>query len=392
MLVSALGYAVDLFDLILFTVVRPASLADLHVTDTLGVGALLLNLQSAGLIVGGLLWGILADRHGRLKVLFGSITVYSLANLANALVTTVPQYAALRFLSGLGLAGELGVAITLVSEMVPTGSRTRGTILVTAIGVLGGLSAAIVASFVGWRLAFAIGGALGLGLLVARLRTRESGLFLEVRETTERRGRLRDLFGSPRRALLFLLCILVAVPNWFDAGILLTFAPELATAAGVTGPVSVAIAVVLAYVGLGAGAVLAGLLSDRLRSRRWAIVGFVVGFAAVVDLFVLPRGMPPDWYYALLFLGSFTTGYTAIAVLVTAEQFGTNLRATATASMPNLVRGSVIPLTTALVLLAPSVGLLNATLALGTGTALLALVALRSIPETYGRDLRFLED
>lgn len=388
---SSLGYAVDLFDLILFTVVRIPSFADLHVADTVGVGALLLNLQSAGLILGGFLWGTLSDRLGRVRVLFGSIALYSVANLANGFVTDVTQYGILRFLSGVGLAGEFGIAVTLLSEVLPVGSRAYGTIFVTAVGVVGGLSAGLAASALGWRAAFMVGGGLGLALLVLRFRLRESPLFLRVKDERIPRGNLRAFFADGRRARNFLACVLIGVPNWFSGGILLTFAPELAQRAGATGTVSVATAVVLAYVGLGAGAALAGVLSERIGSRRWAIFSFMGAYALVVDLFLLPHGMPVAWYYALLFFSSFTTGYTALAVLVTSEIFGTNFRGTATTAMPNLVRGSVIFLTIALVALTPSMGLLNAALAVGTIVALLALLALRSIPETFGKSMAFVE-
>ncbi|HUR67836.1 MAG TPA: MFS transporter [Candidatus Thermoplasmatota archaeon] len=392
-LVSALGYFVDLYDLVVFSVVRVASLAELGVAGdaALSTGVLLLDLQSVGLLVGGILWGVLADRRGRVRVLFASIALYSVANMANAFVTSVPQYAALRFIAGVGLAGELGVAVTLVSESLPRAARTYGPMLVIAIGVMGALAAALTGGLLPWRVAYLLGGALGLALLALRLRLSESGLFADARGA--QRGDLRLLVSSRRRLGTLARLVLVGVPNWFVAGILVAFSPEIARELGATGAVTAAQAVVASYLGYGAGTLLWGYVSQRARTRWWVCVGGVIGLAASMFACLLVRGMPPLYYYATMFAAAASVSHLTIVLSMTTELFGTNLRATATTSVPNFVRASVIPMTLAFALLGttPALGLVIGALLVGTAVALVALAALRGLPETWGRDLDFIE-
>lgn len=393
--VGALGYLVDLYDLVLFSVVRVESLTDLGLTpdEVLSKGVLLLNLQNAGLLIGGFLWGILADKRGRVTVLFASIALYSLANLANAFVTNVEQYAVLRFVAGIGLAGELGVAITFIGEVLPADKRGLGTLIVAVTGVLGAIAAALSSRFVPWRVAFFIGGVLGLLLLFLRVRLAESGLYGKAEARPAARGSLRLLFGNGRRARRFAACVLAGLPNWYLAGILLAFIPEISRELGATGPVTVGVAVVVGYAGLGVGSALAGLLSERFRTRRLVLAGFMTASSLIMFALLFLRGPSPGLVYGLMMLGGVAAGFLPLVVLSTAEQFGTNLRATAAASVPNVVRGAVIPMTLAFLFLGQTMGLglVRAALIVGGVSFFLSFLALAVMRETYGADLDFVE-
>ncbi len=204
--VAALGYFVDVFDILLFSVVRVASLRDLGVPagEQLGTGLTLLSIQNAGLMIGGILFGIYGDRAGRRSVLFGSILLYSVANLANALVHSVPAYAALRFVAGLGLAGELGAGVTLVSEMMPTRMRGYGTAIIASVGLAGGLVAPWVGTSLPWRTAYVVGGVAGLTLLALRLAVHESPLFRSLAKSSVPSRESPDAAGLTRTALALL--------------------------------------------------------------------------------------------------------------------------------------------------------------------------------------------
>lgn len=394
-LVSALGYFVDIYDLVVFSIVRVASLRSLGLGDVeiFSEGLKLFDVQLAGMLLGGFFWGILADRKGRVGVLYASILMYSAANLANAFVTNLPAYFGLRFLAGFGLAGELGVAITLVSESLPRDLRGYGTAIVAAVGISGGLLAGTVAHAFSWRVTYGVGGALGLLLLVARVRTMESSLFHRLEAGPEKvvRGSLRVLFASGERVRRFFACAAVGVPIWFVLGILLSFGPEVTRELGVVGTLDVGWAVMLMYGGAAVGDLASGALSQRLRSRN-RVIGIFLGLTALlVAVYFSLAGVPVSRFYALYLVLGVTTGYWAVFVTIAAEQFGTNLRATVATTLPNLVRASVIPLTWLLKLLQPSWGLRFAAAALFALCTLVAFISLRSLSETFGRDLEFVE-
>jgi MFS transporter, putative metabolite:H+ symporter len=392
-IVAALGYFVDIYDLILFSVVRVRSLSDIGVlpADLLGTGVLLLNMQMMGMLLGGIAWGVLGDRKGRLSVLFGSIVVYSVANLLNAAVTSVPQYAALRFIAGIGLAGELGAGITLVSEIMPRETRGYATALVAAIGICGAIAAVIVGELFDWRVAYTVGGIMGMALLLLRIGVHESGLFEQVKAETHARGRFLQLFATRERAQRYLAIILVGVPIWYVVGILITFSPEFGRAMGMSPAPSAARAVMFTYIGLAAGDFSSGWLSQVLRSRTRVLRWFLTLTAACVAVYFLPWPRSLRAFYLLCLALGFSTGYWAVFVTVAAEQFGTNLRATATTTVPNFVRGAVVPLTSVFQALAPVIGLTWSGFAVGLGTLVLGFVAVALLTETHGRDLDFLE-
>ena len=393
-LVAALGYFVDIYDLILFSVIRVPSLTALGLQGDalLESGVLLLNMQMAGMLVGGIAWGVMGDRRGRLSVLFGSILLYSLANIANAFVQDVATYAALRFVAGVGLAGELGAGITLVSEILPREVRGYGTTIVASVGVMGAVVAVLVGDYFDWRVAYVVGGVMGLALLILRIGVFESGLFEGLRQTTVSRGNFFALFASAARARRYLSVVLVGLPIWYVVGILITFAPELGAAVGVSPPPRAARAVLFAYLGLTAGDLASGLLSQFMRSRKRALAIFIALTSSGVLLYFAPFSKSLPVFYAICGGLGFATGYWAVFVTVASEQFGTNLRATATTTAPNFVRGAVVPVTLLFQALREPLGLAGSGFAVGALTLVVALVALAGLDETFGRDLDFVEE
>jgi len=393
-LIGALGYFVDIYDLLLFSIVRTASLRDLGVapSESLTVGLSLLSWQMWGLLLGGLLWGVLGDKRGRVSVLFGSILLYSTANIANAFVHTLGQYEFWRFVAGVGLAGELGAAITLVSETLPAKHRGYGTAVVAGVGLFGAVLAAYVGKTYSWRTAFIIGGVLGFALLLTRVTMLESGMFGRVRQEGVRRGDLAMLFLSPARLFRLLRCVLIGLPIWFVVGILVTGAPEFARAFHVTGEVTGASAVQWTYLGLVVGDLGSGALSQWVGSRRKVVLWFLVLTTGLVMAYLAQSGGTSTQLYALCAAMGFGIGYWAVFVTIAAEQFGTNLRATVTTSVPNFVRGSVPLLTAAFIgLKGQGMSLVGSAMVVGGACLTLALASLWWMEETYGRELDYLE-
>ncbi|MDX5346079.1 MAG: MFS transporter [Hymenobacteraceae bacterium] len=393
-IVAALGYFVDIYDLVLFSIVRIPSLKDLGVTEQsalLEQGVLLLNMQMAGMLLGGIFWGVLGDKKGRISVLFGSILMYSLANIANGFVTNIEAYAVLRFIAGVGLAGELGAGITLVSEVLPKEKRGYGTMVVATIGISGAILAGIVGEYFGWRTAYFIGGGLGLLLLVLRIGVYESGMFKNLQQAQVQRGNFLSLFTSRSRFVKYLKCILIGVPIWYVVGILITFSPEFGEVLQVTEPVTAAKAVSFCYIGLVFGDFASGYLSQRFRSRKSIVLSFLVLTGVFIGVYFMSQGVSKEWFYGLCVALGFASGYWAVFVTIAAEQFGTNLRATATTTVPNFVRGAVVPLTTAFIALKGSLGLIQSALFLGLLCLAVAVFSILTLEETYGKDLDYYE-
>lgn len=393
--VAALGYFVDIYDLLLFGIVRMASLRDIGVPEDqlLDVGIRLINAQMVGLLVGGILWGVWGDKRGRLSVLFASIFLYSVANIANAFVTTPEQYALLRFVAGVGLAGELGAAITLVAEVMSKESRGIGTTIVAAVGVLGAVLAAVIGEMFHWKTAYIIGGVMGLSLLVLRIRMLESGLFKNIAHAHVRKGDFLMLFKSGARFRKYLSCILIGVPIWCVIGIFVTFSPELARFLEVGGPIQAGTSIMMAYIGLSAGDVASGLLSQVLKSRKKVVALFMFLTLIGMSIYAQAHGLTPSQFYALCGYLGFSIGYWAMFVTIGAEQFGTNLRATVATSVPNFVRGSLVPLTLTFNYLAKTHGftLLQSAVTVGLVSLFIGAIALWKMQETFGKDLDYLE-
>jgi MFS family permease len=393
-LVAALGYMVDMYDLFLFSIVRVPSLKSLNLSadSIMKDGIMLLNLQMAGLLIGGIVWGILGDKRGRLSVLFGSILIYSLANIGNGFVTSVGAYAVLRFIAGFGLAGELGAGITLVSEILPNKIRGYGATLVATLGVFGALLAYLITYLFDWRVSYFIGGGLGLLLMVLRIRVFESGIFLKLKEKNIKRGDVRMLFNNRTRLLKYITSIVIGMPIWFVVGILITFSPEFGRAMGLDQPVDAGKAVLFAFAGQVAGNITSGSLSQYLQNRKKVIFIFMLASFLFVLVYLLVPFKNTTFLYLLCACLGFCSGYWTLFITVAAELFGSNLRATVATTVPNFVRGTVIPLTSLFVLMKNYVGTIYGALIVGILTYVVAMLALWYLEETFKKDINYTED
>jgi MFS family permease len=393
-LVAALGYFVDIYDLLLFSIVRVKSLQSLGLTEAqVGTdGMSIISIQMLGLLIGGIVWGIIGDKKGRLSVLFGSILLYSLANIANGFVQTVGQYELCRFIAGIGLAGELGAGITLVSELIPKEKRGVATSLVAGIGLTGAVVAYFIAQNFDWRTCYYIGGGLGLMLLMLRISVFESGMYKSLEQTNVVRGNFLMFFTDGKRFKKYFLSILIGLPTWYVIGVLVSFSREFGKAFNIAEEINPGKAVMYAYAAISIGDVAIGLLSQALRSRKKALYIFYAITALGMVLYFRQYNGTADGMYAISALLGFGTGFWAIFVTMAAEHFGTNLRATAATTVPNMVRGSL-----------PLIMLMFTTLqkdfdyiqsAAITGVIVMAVTVIAAIftEETFGKDLNFIEE
>lgn len=400
-IVAALGYFVDIYDLLLFTIVRQPSLAGLGVdlSDSkmvLSASSKVINWQMFGLLIGGIVWGIMGDKKGRLSVLFGSIILYSVANFVTGYVQTTDQYAYARFVAGIGLAGELGAGITLVSELLPKNKRGIGTSLVAGIGLFGAVFAYFTYKFTDdWRLCYKIGGGLGVSLLFLRITVAESGMFNSVKQQGVSRGNLLAFFNNAKRFKKYMLAILIGLPTWFVIGVLVNLSDQFAKAFYGNNAIETGKAIMYAYAAIAVGDILVGLVSQYFESRKKALYLFYT-FTVISGIFFFSGRIQNDamMYVACTFLG-FSTGFWAIFVTMGAEQFGTNLRATAATTIPNMVRGA-LPLINMLFLnlFQKSWGFTIVKSGIITGVIVMAitLVAAYFTEETFHKDLDYIEE
>jgi hypothetical protein len=396
-IVAALGYFVDIYDLLLFGIVRVPSLQDMHL-DADKAGTLILNFQMTGLLVGGILWGILGDKKGRLSVLFGSILVYSLANIACGFlpqidfVDKVNAYAALRFIAGVGLAGELGAGITLVAESLPKELRAIGTSIVAGFGLLGAVVAQLTVQLAGsWTIAYFIGGSLGLMLLLLRIGVFESGMYKELeKNNTVEKGKFISFFTNGKRFVKYIKCIAIGLPTWFCIGILAVMGNQFAPALGIA-HIEPGKAIMWAYLGISAGDFASGFISHALHSRKKAIF-YMLLFTIVGIILMLFSGTHTEnmYYFYCGWLG-LGTGYWAMFVTVAAEKFGTNIRSTATTTVPNMVRGLLPVMLIGFDFFKASTGVILSAVIVGIIVFSLAIYSTLTIDETHGRDLDFVE-
>jgi MFS family permease len=395
-LIAGLGFFVDAFDLLLFNVLRIPSLSELGFSgaELTRNGETLLAIQMAGMMLGGIGSGMLADRFGRASVLFGSILLYSLANLANAFVNSYDMYAVLRFIAGLGLAGELGAGIAMVGERMHAEKRGLGTILVATLGGLGAVAAGLSGDLLHWRTAYVVAGAMGLLLLLLRMKGLESDLFHQTRiNTAIRRGNFFGLLSKKERRNRFLRCVFAGIPIWYCVGMLVSFAPDLAGEHGVTG-ISLGTCFVLFQTGIACGDLSSGLLSQYFRSRRKIMLGFMLLALCVCVLWFMQFYSTHFISFSLLsLLMGLGCGYLSVFVTTTSEQFGTNLRVTATSSATNLMRGSIAVLVPLHLFLVESIGLSrsDSLAAIGIVVWAAALYAVHAMNETFGKSLDFVE-
>ena len=389
--VAALGYFVDIYDLLLFSIIRIPSLTDLGVADLSEVGMLILNTQMFGLLLGGILWGVLGDKLGRTKVLFYSIALYSLGNIANGFVTNGTQYAWIRFFAGIGLAGELGAGITLVSELLPKEKRGIGTSLVAGVGLTGAVLAFFIAQWFDWRTCYFIGGGLGLLLLFVRLSVFESGLYKSLASNSKvSKGNFLMLFATKERFMRYLRSILIGLPTWFVVGILISFSPEFARQLSITESIDPGIGIMVSYSAIAVGDVAIGLLSQRLQSRKQAMhVFYAITMVGMLVFFTSSSAL--QLYISTGIMG-FGTGFWAVFVTIGAENFGTNLRATAATSIPNMVRGSLNGITALFLALNAKFTYVNAGIVTAVVVMLITYWAISGLQETFGRDLDFYEE
>lgn len=395
--VCGLGYFVDIYDLILFSIVRVESLTAIGVSaaDMQSASEFIINSQMIGMLLGGLIFGMLADKKGRLSVMLGSILMYSIMNIANAFVATVPMYAMFRFLSGIGLAGELGVAVTLVAEIMPKQTRGFGTTVVASMGILGAVAAYEVHHTFDWQTAFVAGGLMGLALLVLRVRVSESGMFHRTRSESVQRGNFLMVFQQGR-IRTYLSSIAIGVPIWYVIGILITFSPEFTKEGGGMEPIEGGQSVMWAYVGLAAGDLASGLISQMLKSRRRTILFFLILTMASVAWYLFTPGRSAALTYLQCGVLGFSVGYWAVFVTTAAEQFGTNMRATVATTVPNVVRGALVPAILVFKQLRQHPAFADAPMVqsaviVGAGVVVLALVGWWNLRETFGKDLDFVE-
>lgn len=394
-IVAALGYFVDIYDLIVFNVVKYDSFKDLGFSEAQSKSyeISLFQIQMAGMLLGGLLWGIWGDKKGRVSVLFGSILMYSIANIANAFAFGFYDYAIWRFIAGVGLAGELGAGITLISETMEKEKRGIGTMIIVTLGALGAVVAYFIGS-IGWKAAYISGGVMGLLLLFMRAQTFESGMFVGLKEQNAKRGNLKILFTNGKNFVKYLNCILIGVPIWYMIAILIALASRFYDFSneGVDSKMLVGRGIMWTYIGLSVGDFLSGLMSQLLKSRKKVIFFYLIASTVLVVLFLFHRDISFTTYQWRAFLLGCATGYWALFVTNASEQFGTNIRSTVTTTVPNFVRFSVVPITAAFEFLSKSFSAVNAAMIVGGVCLSLAFISWFMTQETFTKDLDYIDE
>jgi MFS family permease len=393
-IVAALGFFVDIFDLLLFGVVRKSSFADLGLSpaEILSKGELTISLQLTGMVIGGIIWGIIGDKFGRLKVLFGSILLYSAANIANGFVQDINMYIIIRFIAGIGLAGELGAGITLTAEILPKEKRGLAGTIIATCGVLGGISAALLSKIItDWRTLYFIGGGIGLVLLALRVSVAESAMFASLEKSNVQRGNYLQFFNNKERFYRYAKGILIGMPVWYCIGILIFFADEFARQMGISG-ITPGNAILFQYIGLGFGDVTAGLISQKLKSRKKALYFFYSVFIFFIILFFTQHNSSPAWFYFICTGLGFGSGISVLYIITSAEQFGTNLRASAATSITNFVRGFTPLLLLIFKQLRDYTGYVKGAWLIGIAVMFISLTALYFTKESFGKDLDFVEE
>jgi putative MFS transporter len=409
-IIAGLGYFVDIYDLQLFNIIGKESIMSprgLNITDPkLATDLFDNNLfywQMAGMLIGGLIWGIIGDLKGRRSILFGSILLYSIANIANAFVDTIPQYQFIRLIAGIGLAGELGAAITLVSEIMTKENRGYGTMIIVTLGALGAVFAAFVKKFSGqfnilglenWQVAYIIGGLMGLLLLLLRFGTFESGLFEKSKLNNSSKGNFFLLFKDRQTVLKYIYCILVGLPVWFVIGTLVKLSGRFSDQIGIIdGKIDPAYCIMFCYIGLSAGDLFCGWLSQIFKTRKKVVLGYLLANIVVILSFLFIKRLSLSQFYFLIFLLGCCTGYWALFVTIASEQFGTNIRATATTTVPNFVRGAVIPIGMSFFFLLNTCqySLNTCAIIVGACCFALAIFSILQLEETFGKDLDYEE-
>lgn len=391
---SALGFFVDLYDIIIVSVVRTNSLLAVGVpnAELMSKGVWLLNIQMIGMLIGGFLWGILGDKRGRLSVLFGSIVLYSLATFANGFVTSYWMYLVLRFLAGVGLAGELGAGITLVSEQMPQKWRGIGPSIIGSFGMLGAIMGAYIGGKYTWESTYIIGGVIGFALLILRLGVLESGMYEQIKNSATARGDLSIIFKNKIKLKKYVSIFLLGFPAWYINGVIMTFTPEIAKAMKMTEIPAVSVVFTMYFLGFTFGDISCGFVSQFFKSRKKAITIYLASFGLFLVLFFLFAHISVTLYYSFFFGLGVAAGYTIVLLTLAAEQFGTNIRSTVTTSSLNLIRASLIPQTIAFTFLTPFVGITQSALIVGIFSLGISFWALTNLEETFNKSLDFVDE
>jgi MFS family permease len=398
-IVASLGYFVDVYDLILFAMVRKSSLIDLGITgENIDIiGRQLHNWQFWGMMLGGIFWGILGDKKGRLSVLFASIITYSVANIANGMINSVEAYAFWRFVAGFGLAGELGVGITLVSEGMSKENRGYGTMLVASIGVTGAVAAAILSKLLDWRIVYYIGGGLGIALLLLRIKVVESGLFNHMNESKADKGNFFQLFSNTKIFTKYLKSIMIGIPIWYVIGFFIMYASKFVKLTNISKeiPIDIPMIIMIYYIGLTVGDIVSGMFSQYFKSRKKVVISFILLtlFFSLVYLFAPIQTL--TMFYIECGLLGLACGYWAVFITISAEQFGTNIRSTVANTAPNFVRGMFVVMGLLLEFLEgifPISMTLAPILTVGVLAFGIALYSMFTLEETFGKDLDYIEE
>lgn len=393
-IVAALGYFVDIYDLLLFSIIRIPSLRSLGLNDAeiAKQGLFILNVQMLGLLIGGILWGVLGDKKGRLKILFASIILYSVGNIANGFVKSVEMYTLIRFITGLGLAGELGAGVTLVTELLPKEKRGLGTSIIAGVGIAGAVVAFFVNEEFSWRVCYFIGGGLGLVLLLLRTGVLESGMFKTIQNRNVEKGNFFMLFNNGKRLKKYLSSILIGLPAWYLIGILISFSKEFGNRMGIQGTIDPGKAVMYSYAAISISSLFAGILSMWLKSRKKVLYLYYVIMAIGIWWFFNLQGASLFSFYMVTIVLGIGAGFWTIFVTMAAEQFGTNIRATVATTVPNMVRGSLAVIVSPLfVWLQTHVNYVQAGWITGIFVIVIGLIAVYISEETYHKDLDYLE-
>lgn len=393
-IVAALGYFVDIYDLLLFGMIRNNSLLSMGLTgdEAVKTGLDIMSVQMYGMLAGGILWGVMGDKKGRLSVLFGSIVLYSLANIANGLVHTIPQYEICRFIAGVGLAGELGAGITLVSELISKEKRGIATSIVAGVGLTGAVVAYFISRAYDWRICFFIGGGLGLMLLILRVSVFESGMYQNIQHSKIAKGNFFMFFTNGRRFKKYLLAILIGLPTWYVIGLLIQVSDKFGKEFGISEKIIPGKSVMYAYVAISIADLLIGFVSQWLKSRKKALyIFYAITIVSIILYFQQRNGTAANMYMICAMMG-FGTGFWALFVTIAAEHFGTNLRATAATTVPNMVRGSLPLIFILFKALQPGYSFVAAGAITGVIVMTISTVAVFMTEETFGKDLNFVEE
>ncbi|MCO5259790.1 MAG: MFS transporter [Crocinitomicaceae bacterium] len=392
-LVASLGYFVDIYDLVVFSIVRIQSFKDIGISEELmrTNGEYVLNMQMAGLLIGGIIWGVIGDKFGRIKVLFGSILLYSIANILNAFVYDIHLYAFIRFFAGLGLAGELGAGVTLVNENMHKDKRGYGTMIIATVGVLGAVAAFYVAEHFSWRNTYIVGGGLGIVLLILRLGTFESGMFQRTMDSSVPKGKISMLFNNKERFWKYIYCLLIGLPLWYVIGILITQAPEFGKVLGARETLSAGKGILFSYIGISIGDLLAGLFAQITKSRRLTVFIFQVSTLFATTWYLSSYNITAELFNWIAFFLGLSVGYWATFVTIASEQFGTNLRSTVTTTAPNFARGSLILSTFLFELFVHFTSLISAAYIMIFLLTAVSLFAISKLKESFNKDLDYVE-